>query len=107
MPRLASITKSIDVLVDRIASGDRLQPDRLEETLTDGYAMALRLDAECARVERRISAQTERLAEGSDEEGARELSALARRLTCLRRERDALRARLSILRDGARQARVA
>jgi hypothetical protein len=107
MPRLAKISESIDVLLDRIASGDRPQRERLEETLTDGYAMALRLDAECARVERRISAQTERLAEGSNAEGAQELSALARRLTCLRRERDALRARLAVLKDGVRQARVA
>jgi hypothetical protein len=107
MPRLATITDSIDVLLDRIASGERPQRERLEETLTDGYAMALRLDAECARVERRISAQTERMAEAWNEEGVRELSALARRLTCLRHERDALRARLSILQEGVRQARVA
>lgn len=107
MPRLATITDSIDVLLDRIASGERPQRERLEETLTDGYAFALRLDAVCARLERRISTQTERLAEGSSEESARELSALARRLTCHRRERDALRARLSVLQDGVRQARVA
>jgi hypothetical protein len=107
MPHLATVSDRIDVLVERIASGDRPQRERLEETLTDGYAMALRLDAACARVERQISAQTELLAEGSNEESAQQLSALARRLTCLRRERDAFRARLAVLQDGVRQARVA
>jgi predicted nucleic acid-binding Zn-ribbon protein len=107
MPRLAKISDSIDALLDGIASGDRPQREQLEEALTDGYAIALGLEAECARVERRISAQTERLAEGSNAESARELSALAGSLICLRRERDTLRARLAVLQDGVRRARVA
>jgi predicted RNase H-like nuclease (RuvC/YqgF family) len=107
MPTLASTTDRINVLVDRIESGDYPDRARLEETLTEGYAWALRLDAECGRLERRISANAEQLANGSNEEQARELSALARLLTHRRQERDILRARLARLRTGVREAPVA
>jgi hypothetical protein len=107
MPNLASTTDRINILVDRIESGDYPDRARVEETLTEGYAWALTLDAECGRLERRISANAEQLANGSNEEQARELSALARLLTHRRQERDILRARLARLRTGVREAPVA
>jgi hypothetical protein len=107
MPSLATTTDRINVLLERISSGDHLEREPLEETLTDGYAWALELDAECGRLERRISAGAERLAYEAGEEEARELSALARLLTCKRRELHSLRELLAGLRAGAQRARVA
>lgn len=108
MANLASTTDRINGLLDRIERGDYPERARLEETLTDGYAWALELDAECGRLERRISANAELLAQESSEERARELAALARLLTHRRSERDSLRNLLVALRSGAAQeARVA
>jgi hypothetical protein len=107
MANLASTTDRINVLLDRIERGDYPERSRLEETLTDGYAWALKLDAECGRLEQRISANAEQLALESSEERARELSALARLLTHRRRERDSLRNLLVVLRSGAQETSVA
>jgi hypothetical protein len=106
MKNLASTTDRINILLDEIERGDYPERARIEETLTDGYAWALTLDAECGRLERRISANAEQLAQESNEERARELSALARLLTRKRRERDSLRSLLGVLRSGT-QVRVA
>jgi hypothetical protein len=106
MTNLAATTDRIQMLLAGIERG--VQPDRthLEETLTDGYACALTLDAECRRLERCISVRAERLANGSGEE-ARELSRLARLLTSRRGELRSLRELLAILKSGAREPRVA
>jgi hypothetical protein len=107
MTNLAATTDRIRLLLDGIERGD--QPDRpsLEETLTDGYAFALTLDAECRRLERCISLRAERLAHGSGEDEARELSALARLLTSRRGELRSLRELLAVLKSGGREPRVA
>jgi hypothetical protein len=106
---LVSVTHRINVVLDEIERGDF--PDRggLEATLTDGYAWALTLDAECGRLERRISEHAFHLGEDGGVERARELSALARLLARRRRELDALRGLLATLRAGIQeaQARVA
>jgi hypothetical protein len=107
MTSLATTIERIHMLVDRIACGDHPDRARLEETLTDGYAWALELDAECRRLERRIAANAELLAQENSEERARELSALARLLTSRRHELGSLRDLLTVLRTGVRQARVA
>jgi hypothetical protein len=107
MQNLDSTTDRINVLLERIERGDYPERARLEETLTDGYAWALKLDAECGRLERRISAGAEQLAQEASEERARELSTLARLLTHRRRERDSLRNLLVVLRSGVQEARVA
>lgn len=106
MPNLAATTDRINTLLDRIESGDYPERERLEETLTDGYAWALKLDAECGRLERLIALNAERLAEETSEERARELSALARLLTHRRNERDSLRGLLTVLRSGVQEARL-
>jgi hypothetical protein len=103
MSNLASTTDRINALLDRIERGDYPDRARLEETLTDGYAWALKLDAECGRLERRISVNAAQLADETSEETARELSALARLLSRRRDERDALRRLLVVLKSGAAQ----
>jgi hypothetical protein len=104
---LASITDRIHVLLARIERGDYPDQARLEDTLTDGYAWALSLDAECDRLERRISEHAAELSAGSSVEQARELSGLARLLAHRRRELDALRDLLAVLRAGVQEVRVA
>jgi hypothetical protein len=104
---LASITDRIHVLLARIERGDYPDQARLEDTLTDGYAWALSLDAECDRLERRISDHAAELSADSSVEQARELSGLARLLARRRRELDALRDLLAVLRAGVQEARVA
>jgi hypothetical protein len=71
--------------------------DRLERTLTDGYARALTLEAERRRLERQIGDLTVTLGE-ADAASRRELAALVRQMK--RREGDlgALRAQLGRLR---------
>jgi hypothetical protein len=104
---LASITDRIHVLLARIERGDYPDQARLEDTLTDGYAWALSLDAECDRLERRISDHAAELSADGSMEQARELSGLARLLARRRRELDALRELLAVLRAGVQEARVA
>jgi hypothetical protein len=107
MTNLAATTDRIHALLDGIERGDHPDRPHLEETLTDGYACALTLDAECRRLEQWISVRAERLAHGSGENEARELSALAQLLTRRRGELDSLRNLLTVLKSGAREARVA
>lgn len=104
---LAAITDRINVLLDRLERGDYPDQARLEDTLTDGYACALSLDAECDRLERRIAEHAAQLTSESGDEHARELSALARMLGHRRRELAAFRDLLALLRAGVQEARVA
>ncbi len=71
-----------DPLLDEIVSllarrGGRADRARLARTLTDGYARALSLEAECSRLERQIG-RLAAAADRSDDESRRELAALAR-----------------------------
>jgi hypothetical protein len=104
---LAAVIERIRSELDRIERGDFPERERLEETLTDGYAWALELDAECTRLERRISENARDLGQADSDERARELSVLARRLGRRRRELDALRGLLRSLRTGVAEAQVA
>ena len=104
---LASVTDHINTMLARLEQGDRPDGARLEATLTDGYAYALSLDAECARLERRISEHAAGLGVDGGLEQARELSALARLLARRRAELDGLRDLLAVLRAGVREAQVA
>ena len=105
--QLAPVTERIILLLDRIERGDSPGRDRLEEALTDGYACALWVDAECDRIERRIAEHAAELTDESGEEHTRQLSALARLLARRRRELASLRNLLTVLRDGMQEARVA
>lgn len=104
---LAAVTERINVLIARIEREDYPDRARLEDTLTEGYACALSLDAECDRLERRIAGHAAELTTESGEELARDLSALAGMLSRRRRELESLRGLLVVLRAGAQEARVA
>jgi paraquat-inducible protein B len=104
---LASVRGRLQDLLVGLERGDHPGQARLEETLTDGYAWALKLDAECARLERSIATLVAELDHGSSEQQARELSRTARRLARAKRELVALRGLLSSLRTEAAEAKVA
>jgi hypothetical protein len=79
----------------------------LEDTLTEGYAQALALEAERWRLERRLG-EVARTVGGPDTSGfAEELSALAKRLTSADGELSHLRSLLGSLQDRARSMRLA
>ena len=105
--QLASIRGRLQALLIGLERGDHPGQARLEETLTDGYAWALKLDAECTRLERSIGKLAAELDHGNSEQQARELSRSARRLARARRELVALRVLLSSLRTEAAEAKVA
>jgi hypothetical protein len=108
MPQeITTLTHRIELMLARLERGDSPDRVRLEDMLTDGYAWALTLDAECDRLERRISEHAANLGADGSVEQARELSALARLLSRRRSELDELRGRLAVLRDGVQRVRVA
>jgi len=78
----------------------------VEATLTEGYARALALDAECLRIERRLG-ELARTVNGDDPAGsAGEFAALSERLSSTDGELSRLRTVLGVLRDRARAARA-
>jgi hypothetical protein len=81
--------------------------DRLEHTLTDGYARALALEAERVRLERRMGELAGGLHETSGDGHAAELASVARRLADAEEELTRLRDVLGSLRDRARAVRAA
>ena len=68
---LASLRRRLEELLHSLESGRNPGRARLEETLTDGYAWALKLDAECARLERSIATLAAELDHGSSEQQAK------------------------------------
>jgi phage shock protein A len=83
--------------------------ERMEDTLTEGYAQALALEAERCRVERRLS-EVVRTVGGADPDVsvvAEELTLLAKRLTRADGELTSLRARLGSLQERTRSMRRA
>ena len=102
------------LLVDAIESMLREPPvggpvavARLEETLTDGYACALEIEAERWRLERRIAELARRLARGEADGAAGELAGLSERLAAADDELGRLRRLLESLRRHAAAARAA
>jgi predicted nucleic acid-binding Zn-ribbon protein len=81
--------------------------ERLDATLTDGYAQALQLEAERWRIERRIAEVVAALPEGVEQGHEPELAALAERLTSANENITALRALLSSLRKRRTEVRRA
>jgi hypothetical protein len=103
----AAVRDRIHVALARIEHGDYPDRARLEHMLTDGYACALSLDAECDRIEKTIAEHAARLGGDITADDARELSTLARLLARRRGELAGLREQLTALRAGVQQARVA
>ena len=104
---LTALTARLQRLLDALESGDDPGRARLEDTLTDGYAWALKLDAECARLERTITVLAGQLGGDGAADQARELSRAARRLARAKRDLRDLRTLLASLRTEAAEARVA
>ncbi|HZP74216.1 MAG TPA: hypothetical protein VFA97_12655 [Gaiellaceae bacterium] len=100
------MTELIDAINELIAapSGDI---DRLEHTLTDGYAHALSLEAEAHRIERRLADATRELGREGSTVQLDEVADLARRLDANRAELERLRSLLASLRRVADAVRSA
>jgi len=103
----ATVIERITDLLNEIEAGRHPGRAVVEETLTDGYAWALSLDGECARLERRISDEAVELSEATGDDRALELSALANLLAHRRNQLAELRDVLAVLRDGVREPKVA
>jgi len=80
-----------------MAEGAALPRSEMEPTVTDGYARALELDAECLRIERRIDELTQASVEGRAVPRG-ELTTLTRRLQEASRQSAELRTLLAPLR---------
>jgi hypothetical protein len=80
--------------------------DRIEHTLTSGYARALALEAERRRIERKLADVAARLGDETTDEDAAELGRLGQRLTVADDDLSSLRALLASLRTRADQVRA-
>jgi hypothetical protein len=105
MADLAPLHERISSLLKN-RSADPGEPlvTEMENTLTDGYARALELEAERLRVERRIAHLAHHV---DDREQAEEVRKLASRLRDLNLELEGLRGRLGVLQKHLNQARAA
>jgi hypothetical protein len=98
-----AVSADLAPLLDRIrllaeepldAPAERLL-DRMEHTLTDGYALALALEGQSLRIEKEIAVTLARVKDGGASTG---LEALADRLAATERDLRSLRAHLASLR---------
>jgi hypothetical protein len=88
----------IQALIDASAAGAGRPRNEVEPTLTEGYARALELDAECLRLEQRIDRVTRDVAEGKQIASGK-LSGLLKRLHETEQKATDLRALLAPLRE--------
>jgi len=91
------LLERIRALAAATAEGAALPRSEMEPTVTDGYARALELDAECLRIEQRIDELTNDSASGRPAPRG-ELSALLGRFQEASRQSAELRALLAPLR---------
>jgi len=101
---MLSVADDLDLLLERIralldanAAGAGFPRAEVEPTLTEGYARALELDAQCLRLEHRIDRLTRELADGREVPTGK-LSGLLRRLHDTEQRSTELRALLVPLR---------
>ncbi|HZQ81284.1 MAG TPA: hypothetical protein VFB25_04840 [Gaiellaceae bacterium] len=99
------MTELLTTIQGLIERSDR-DIDRIERTLTDGYAHALSLEAERSRLQRRIAEVAQSIQRGDTAKKTRELSALAKRLDGNGDDLTVLRAALGDLRRHADGVRV-
>jgi hypothetical protein len=97
------LLERIQALTDAMAEGPALPRSEMEPIVTDGYARALELDAECLRIEQRIDELTEASVEGHSVPRG-ELADLLRRYQEATRESAELRALLAPLRKAVSRA---
>ena len=98
-----TIFAEIEAILDDCSE---IRLDRLEHTLTSGYAAALALEAERWRIERRISTLAG-LLDAADGQHAEEIATLGRALSSARSDLERLRGMLGTLRERATAARAA
>lgn len=91
------LLERIRALTEAMAEGPALPRSKMEPIVTDGYARALELDAECLRIEQRIDELTDASASGRPAPRG-ELSALLERFQEASRQSTELRELLAPLR---------
>jgi hypothetical protein len=91
------LLERVRALLDAVAGGAGPPRNEVEPILTDGYARALQLDAECLRLEHRIDRLTREVAEGREIPDGK-LSGLLRHLHETEQRSIALRELLAPLR---------
>ena len=91
------LLERIQALTDATAEGPALPRSEMEPIVTDGYARALELDAECLRIERRIDDLTHDTVVVGHEMPTGELSTLLKRLQEATRQSTELRELLAPL----------
>jgi type II secretory pathway component PulF len=101
---LAPLLDRIRLLAEEPLDSPERLLERMEHTLTDGYALALALEGESIRIEKEIDATVLRIKAGEASSG---LDALGERLASNERELRALRAHLASLRIRAEGVRAA
>lgn len=102
------IQDDIRILLEAPAAGAGAPSlDRIEDTLTAGYARAMALEGERRRVERRLTEVVEQLGADAGDPTPSELAGLGNRLRAADRDLAALRALLGSLRVRASSARAA
>lgn len=97
------LVERIRALMDANAQGAGLPRSEVEPTLTEGYARALELDAQCLRLEHRIDRLTREVAEGREVPRGK-LAGFLRRLHETEQRSIELRALLAPLRELVAQA---
>src|SRR5262245_40900678 len=106
--RREMIHDDIRSLLDAPPTGDDAPSlDRIEHTLTAGYARALALEAERWRIERKIAVVAARLGDEVTDEDASELARLGQRLSGADGDLTNLRVLLVALRTRADEVRAA
>ena len=97
-PDHLDLVHRIRALLDASAEGAGLLRNEVEPTLTEGYARALELEAECLRLEHRIDGLTRAIADGREIPQGK-LSGLLKRLHDTEQQAEDLRALLAPLRE--------
>jgi hypothetical protein len=92
--------------IQALLGGSTDDLDKIERTLTDGYAHALTLEAEKARLERRLTEVTHGIQRGDTAKKAREIGELAQRIDVNAGDLVVLRGMLVDLRRHADGVRV-
>ena len=99
---MSDLTDQISALL----SGPAQDVERIERTLTDGYARALALEAERWRLERRVVELSREIEHGDVARSVHELSETAKRLQASGGDLSELRGLLTQLRRHAEDARI-
>jgi ABC-type phosphate transport system auxiliary subunit len=92
--------------IEELLTDDAPTLARLEDTLTEGYARALALEAERWRLERRIADAASKLGDKSGALQQSELAKLGQRLSAADGDLSSLRGLLSSLRSRANEVRA-